>query len=485
MTPPRPQTTTQRVLSAPVRFLRGASQFFNPRLKAGRIPLGRVAIVVQLVIALIFVGYTLTKKSIRLPLASEPYVVQIVFSEAKGLDKYDQPAAGIAGAYAGQVTEVHYDDGRALATLTLDPSVRGKIFADASAALRPASAIQNLLVNVDPGSPEAGPLPEGAPIPQSQTSGYVAVDELTSVFDADTQAYVQILISEAARGLDGVEGDLRKALKELGTLADTATPVARALYQRRRLLTRLSGHLDSLFRTLALRGDELGEAIDAGASTLEVSAAREVELAEATRELAPLVAEAEESLSATSDLAALLVPALDQLVPAADSLPEAAASLRALNPIASRIFDQVAVLVKKGRYPLELLVEGTRGIAERLRTQIPVVEDLTLRARLLDRYKVGFQQFADLWSGAFSTNDIQGPYGQVSGLKIEGPRPENFGLPGPVLAPKQVLQLSTALENVCVSEGDLTCLLRFVAPGLPVAPVNESLVVPLDEDGEG
>ncbi len=45
--------------------------------------------------------------------------------------------------------------------MTLEASVRGKVFADASAAVRPASALQNLLVNVDPGSPGDGTAARG------------------------------------------------------------------------------------------------------------------------------------------------------------------------------------------------------------------------------------------------------------------------------------------------------------------------------------
>ncbi len=476
----------KRVLTAPIRFLGALGQFANPRLKAGRVPLGRSVIVVQLVVALIFVGYTLTKKSIRLPFASKPYTVQLVFAEAKGLDKYDQPAAGIAGAYAGQVTEVHYEDGRAVATLTLDPSVRGKIFSDASAALRPASAIQNLLVNVDPGSPEAGPLPEGTRIPQSQTSSYVAIDELTSVLDTDTQAYVQILIDEIQRALDGVEGDFRVALEKLGEIADSATPISRALAERRKLLTRVTDNLDEIFTTLAIRGDELGEVIDAGATTLEVTAARETELARAIRELAPLVVEADRSLAATTSLAQELLPALDQIVPAADSLPAAAAELRGLVPIADRVFEQVGVLVEKGQYPLELFVEGTRGINRRLQAQIPVVQDLTYRARLLDRYKDGMVQFADTWSGAFSVNDNLGPYGQVAGLKLESPRPENFGLQdaSASVAGAESLNetLAIVLENVCLTEGGLACMARFATPGLEDEPVTVTASEPGDDN---
>ncbi len=86
------------------RFLWG---FVNPRRTAGRVALGRVAILTQLTAALIFVGYTLHKKDFALPLLPDgAYTVEIVFPDAKGLDTADNPAAAVAGNPSGQVTKV-------------------------------------------------------------------------------------------------------------------------------------------------------------------------------------------------------------------------------------------------------------------------------------------------------------------------------------------------------------------------------------------
>ena len=119
------------------------------------------------------------------------------------------------------------------------PTCEGKIFADASAELRPASAIQNLIVNIDPGTPARGPLPDRRADPTGRTSAFVSIDELTGVLDADTRAYAQILVGEAERGLHGRGGDLSAALAQLADLTDEARPISRSLATRRRLLTRL------------------------------------------------------------------------------------------------------------------------------------------------------------------------------------------------------------------------------------------------------
>lgn len=468
------------LLSAPARVAATIGSFVAPKLKAGRVPWGRTVLVIQLVGAIAFVGYTLEKKSIALPFAAEPYEIEVVLADAKGLDELDEPAAAVAGSPAGRVTDVRYEDGQAIATLRLDSGLRGRIFADASASLRPASALQNLTVNVDAGSPASGPLPEGEPIPPDRTDTFVAVDELTSVLDADTQAMAQILIAEAERALRGREPELRRSLGELGELTETAAPVAAALADRRELLTELVGDLDVIFATTALRGRQLTSAIDAGSETLAVTAGREDELARAVRLLAPTLERARSALAASRRLAQPLSAGLDPLVPVAGELPEAAASLRALLPRAERMLRVSDALTRRGARPVRLLVEGTRDLRADARSLIPTVEDLHERARLLDRYRGGFAQLADVLSGAFSINDTGGPYAQIDNILFEQPRPENLGFdPARAHGPDGRLptQLSAAiaetLERTCRTENTAACMFRYQVPGLPRGPVLE------------
>jgi phospholipid/cholesterol/gamma-HCH transport system substrate-binding protein len=459
-------------------------EFVNPRLKVGRVPWGRTAIVAQIIGALIFLGYTLAKKEVKLPFSPAGYEVEIIFPDAKGLDPNDGPAAAVAGSPVGKVTDVRYSDGRAVATVELDSDVKGKIFADATAAVRPASALQNLLVNIDPGSPAAGPLPGDQPIPPERTSDFVSIDELTSVFDADTQAYLQIVISEAQRALHGRAGELRASLAQLGRLTSTATPVASALARRRELLTQLVGDLDTIFGTLAVRGDQLGTAVDAGSRTLEVTSRRSDQLRTAVGELGPALGEARRSLAATRGITKPLAPALERLAPAARFLPSAASELRSLVPPTGRFLDQVDALSRDGRLPVDLFLRGTQGLAQKAQDLIPAAKDIRYRADLLDKYKAGAAQFGDVLSGAFSVSDSAGNYGQIDLLKPESLRPENFGLPAAAARsrdgnPSRMETLvATALERSCQTQSPLACLVRFGIPELQGQPVTTSEVKP-------
>jgi phospholipid/cholesterol/gamma-HCH transport system substrate-binding protein len=447
-------------------------RFIHPHRTAGQIPYGRLVICLQIVAALAFLGYTLTKKSIRLPGSSAPYTVEVEFTDAKGLDRVDEPGAAVAGALVGRVIGTRYEEGQAVATLSLEPDVRGKLFANASAELRPASAIQNLIVNIDPGDPSAGPLPDDEPIPSGRTTAFVAIDELTSVLDADTRAYTQILIGELEGGLDDRAGDLRGALRRLAAVTDDAGPIARSLATRRQLLTRLVDDLDEVTGTLADRSVELGNAVAAGSDTLAITASRERELAAATRLLGPVLEEADRSLDAGADLADILVPALDRLVPSAGGLGEASAKLRELLPRATQLVGQFDALTKRGAEPTQLMLQGTRGLTAKAEGLTPTAVDLVRLARIMDDYRNGGAQLADTLSGATSVNDNGGAYGQVSVLEIEDLKPENLGLPESATrsrdgqASELQRKLAQALELAC-RQNAAACIARFTVPGLP------------------
>jgi len=138
------------VLKLPGRLARGAWQFINPSLKAGRIPFTRTMVVMQVLAALVFIYYTLIKKDVHLPLSKSPYYVEVVLPDAKGLNPQKEPAVGVAGVPVGKVVGARVVHGQAVIRMRLDHDLRGKIFADATAFVRPTSVLQTLIVNITP-----------------------------------------------------------------------------------------------------------------------------------------------------------------------------------------------------------------------------------------------------------------------------------------------------------------------------------------------
>ncbi len=404
---------SSRVVAVPIRALRLAREFVDPRLKAGRVPYARTVVVMLAIATLTFAGYTAVKKGGRLPLSDKPYLVDVILPDANGLDPGKGPAVGVAGINIGRVTAVRVEDGQARVTLRLPADMRGKIFNDATAYLRPSTVLQTLILNVTPGSPRSGTLARGAVIPAERTGTFVHVDKLTSMLDVDTQAQVQVLVSEAARGLRGREPQLRKILAELGRTTDGAATLTRALDDRRRLLARLMANLDRVMGTVGDRGEQFADALSLTSRTLRVSAAREPELRAVTRELAPTLDEATRALVAAKGLGNSLAPALDQLLPVSRNLKPLAIALDKVNAPFDQLIRSTDGLVRGGARPLHQLVGGLKGLDGRLRRDsLPALRELLTLSEALVESRDGLAKLANLGSAAALDEPQWRPGGQ-------------------------------------------------------------------------
>ncbi len=117
----------RNIATLPARFVRSAWRFADPKLKVGRIPFARTALLIQLAAAVLFIGYTLTKKDTQLPFSDDPYEVQVMLADAQGLNPVKEPAAGIAGVNSGKVIDAEVaPNGQALVTLRFDSDMRGQ-----------------------------------------------------------------------------------------------------------------------------------------------------------------------------------------------------------------------------------------------------------------------------------------------------------------------------------------------------------------------
>ena len=194
--------------------------------------------------------------------SEEPYEVEVVLPDAKGLEPVQGARRRASPARPpGKVVERRdrARPGAGDAAPRLATS-RARSSTTPRAVVRPTSALQTLIVNIDPGHPRRGALTRATADPagaHARRSSHI--DELTGVLDADTQAQVQVLIRERPTRCDGREPELRGSSTELGRLTDGATPLAEALAERRELLRRLDRQPRHAVRDPRRpRGEQLG-----------------------------------------------------------------------------------------------------------------------------------------------------------------------------------------------------------------------------------
>lgn len=446
-------------------------------------PMARPAVLALIIAAVVAIVFTLNKVDVELPWTPDPYVVQVQFEDAAGLDGADHPLATVAGTKQGRVVAVHVEGDKAVATLELEPSVKGKVFKNASAVLRPIGAVPVLSVNVDPGDPSQGAMPSGGMIKAESSTTYVAPDKVLSVLDADTRAYLQVLLGESDVALKGRGGDLEDAVRQSAPMMASIRRVTEAVADRRRLVTQLVGDLNEISTVLARRRDELASVIDNGSRVLDVTAARSPELEQTMRELPATLESAQVTLRHVKALAGPLTEAMDGTLPALEALPEGLRTARQLTPAAKRLISDAEALEKTGKTQLPAIREFTSRLGSAAAEGRPSVEAAARTVDTLADYSKGVAQLGDLVSGAVSTSNVNGVMGRAIFSSIEPVNPANFGFDTPPsgastrsakrsaavsAADRQAVEEGVAklLEEKCATD-KMACILRALTPGLP------------------
>src|SRR4051812_21325257 len=140
---------------------------------------------------------------------SNPYEFKAVFNDVNNL-KPKSPVR-IAGVEVGKVTKVApVESGKGAAQVTMQLDDKGlPIKKDAELKIRPRIFLEgNFFVDIEPGSPSAGNLPDGGVIPVTQTAAPVQFGDLLTALQRDTRTDLQTFLREYSKGLSngGAEG---------------------------------------------------------------------------------------------------------------------------------------------------------------------------------------------------------------------------------------------------------------------------------------
>lgn len=321
--------------------------------------------------------YTLSQQRLQLPF-TDRYKVRVSFAEAPGLAPGLGQAANVAGVRVGQVTGSRLVDGRAEVELTLEKDELPLVYRDATATLRPNTPLQDLQVDLVPGSRSAGRLPSGGVIAAARTTVPVAPGRFLKALDVDTRAYFSALLSAVGLGLDGRGGDLRELFANVGPTARQIDSLTSALAARREVLARTVSSLSALSVAAGSRDDDIRRVVDAGAATLRALASQDRALKASLRELPSTLAAARRGLADVSDLSRETRPTLRALRPATRALQPALESagrlVRAAEPSTRAVLRPLVRTAQPTLSPLPPATEHLRDVTPDLSSAFRVLE---------------------------------------------------------------------------------------------------------------
>ena len=325
-----------------------------------------IAIAALAAIALGTAYYILDKQRLRIPgLEDKPFILEAEFSDAQGVMPGQGQTIRVAGMRIGDVGKVELEQGRAIIKMQIDQEHKDVIHTDATALLRPRTGLKDMFVEIDPGSKSAPVMKENDRISIENTAPDVDSDEVLSALDADTRAYLQLLINGVGKGLEGRGDDLREVLARLGPLHRDLARVNGAFAERRRELARLIHNYGSTVTELGTRDRELSTLVEAQSQALERWSSEDANISEAVRRLPTTLRSVQSALVKVEELGQALPPGLNALRPVMRQLHRTNLQVRPFAREAMPIIrDQVRPFVRAARPFIRNVRPAAKNLAD-------------------------------------------------------------------------------------------------------------------------
>jgi phospholipid/cholesterol/gamma-HCH transport system substrate-binding protein len=322
------------------------------------------AIIGLIVIAAGVVGYILTNQRFRFPVIEEgPKRIQADFSTAQAVIPGQGQTVRVSGVKVGDVGRVTLKNGRARVTFEILPKYKDLIREDATALLRPKTALKDMFIEVQPGSGRVARA--GHVLPVENTLPDVNPDEVLAALDGDVRDYLKLLVNGAGRGLQGRGDELREVFRRFEPTHRDLARVTSKVAERRENLRRLVSSLNRLNTTLGAKDDDLAQLVDASARTFRAFASQEGNIQSTVEELPSALRETTQTLGKVETFARILRPSLDRLSPAVRRID---AANRALRPLAREatptLRSEVRPFVRESRPLVRSLRPAARSLAD-------------------------------------------------------------------------------------------------------------------------
>lgn len=291
-----------------------------------------IALLLLILVAAVLLGrYILQEQRFRFPWDPRPFEVRAEFSTGQALTPGQGQTVRVSGVRVGTLAAVELKDGKAVATMEIEPKYRPLLRVGATALLRPRTSLKDMFIELAPGSKRARPMPEGFTIPIANTLPDVSPDEFHSMLDADTRDYVRLLIGGLGEGLRNRGSELRDVLRRFEPTHRDLARVSAAVAGRRQDLRELVHALNALNDELADHQDDLAETVRTASAAFTAMGSQNTNIARAVAELPRALRATTAALGEVHGLGRVLGPASERLRPLLDQLAETS---RRLTPFA-------------------------------------------------------------------------------------------------------------------------------------------------------
>ena len=249
-----------------------------------------ISVVVMFVIAVAVGGYILAHENLHLPswvpvLGHDYYHFKAEFQTAQAVTPGQGQAVTIAGAKVGEVASVELKHGIAIVSMKVTPKY-AHFYKNATLLIRPKTQLQDITIEVSPGDPSAGKLKSGETLPLQQTAPNVNFDEFLAGLDAETRAYLRLLLAGAGKGFENNGTAFAATLKRFEPAARLGREIQHELAKRSENISHSIHNFRLLMEALGTKDKQIAELVDSSNAVFQTFAKEDANF-EATLKLLP------------------------------------------------------------------------------------------------------------------------------------------------------------------------------------------------------
>jgi phospholipid/cholesterol/gamma-HCH transport system substrate-binding protein len=284
-----------------------------------------VAVLGIFVVALIVGGYILGHQRFYLPkwvpvVGTEFVDYKAEFATAQSVTPGQGQSVNVAGVAVGELAKVELKDGRAVITMKIRKKY-AHVYKDATALLRPKTGLNDMIVELTPGTRSAGELDHAKDVvPITQTLPNVNTDEFLAALDGDTRSYLQLLVAGGGEALGGNGKNLSATFRRFEPTNRDIGRITKSLATRRDNVARSIHNFKQLMGAVGDKDQELGDLVDASNAVFASFAKQDARLRETLSLLPDTLAETDKAVQKADKLGTVLGPTLGRLRPGARAL---------------------------------------------------------------------------------------------------------------------------------------------------------------------
>ncbi len=350
-------------------------------------------------------------------LGEDAFELKADLETAQAITPGQGQTVNVAGIKVGDITEVELEDGHAVVTMLIEDRYDGLIKDDATVLVRPRTGLQDMTLEVDPGTGDAA-MEEGDTVPLSSTQRNVPPDEFLAALDGDTRDYLKLLIQGGSRGLAENGEEASAVFRRFSPLAKYLAKLNGALEERDDAIRRSITSFKEVSEALGGADTRLADFVSSSNDVLSAFARQEASLRATFQELPGALTATREAVISGDTFAQELGPAATALLPSARALkPALEETYPFFRDTEEPIREQITPFARQTQEPFEELRKTTTKLNETTPVLVGGLDELNKLFNALGFNPQGAEEGYLFWANwlghnanqTFTFQDASGP----------------------------------------------------------------------------